>query len=142
MINPEGIRLRIHRLDRRKGTYEVPGPNYIWLLDGHCKLEFVGIQIYAAIDVYSRFILWVYCGVSARTAVSVKRQYLEVLEHGAFAPKGLRTDHGTETGLLALAHWDIAQSLNTDVEETLRFIDCYLFGSSTANQGMSPGGDS
>lgn len=37
-------------------------------MDGYLKLVNYGIEMYAAIDGYSRFILWIYIGVSARTA--------------------------------------------------------------------------
>ena len=133
-MDPEGIALRTGDANRKRGSYEVPGPNWIWSLDGYCKLELVGIQIYAAIDAFSRMVLWIYVGISGRTGISVKRQYLDVLHEGFSVPKALRTDHGGETTMLADAHYRISQSLRTDDEETLRFIDCFLFGTSTANQ--------
>jgi hypothetical protein len=34
--------------------YCVPGPNYIWSVDGHMKLELFGTEIYAGVDAYSR----------------------------------------------------------------------------------------
>jgi hypothetical protein len=40
------------------------------------KLAPYGIEIYAAIDAYSRYVVWIYVGVSGMTAVSVVRQYL------------------------------------------------------------------
>ncbi|KAH8725979.1 hypothetical protein GQ44DRAFT_759030 [Phaeosphaeriaceae sp. PMI808] len=41
---------------RRRGEYIVPGPNWVWSIDGHEKLKPYGIQIYACIDAYSRYI--------------------------------------------------------------------------------------
>jgi hypothetical protein len=46
----------------------VPGPDYIWLIDGHDKLSLFGIDIYVCIDAYSRAIIWVYIGISNRTS--------------------------------------------------------------------------
>jgi hypothetical protein len=35
------------------------------------KLLIYSIEIYAVIDGYSRYILWIYVGISTRTAISV-----------------------------------------------------------------------
>lgn len=50
------------------------------------KLEPFGFDIYAAIDGYSQFIIWIYVGVSARTAVSVLSQYLDSPASNSFRP--------------------------------------------------------
>ena len=44
------------------------------------KLQPYGIEVYAAIDAYSRYIIWIYVGISARTQVSVVRQYLDTVK--------------------------------------------------------------
>jgi hypothetical protein len=57
-LNPHGLRSR--RLGTRAEQLlgpRAPGPNYAWSIDAHCKLEHFGIQIYAAIDVYSRYVV-------------------------------------------------------------------------------------
>ena len=105
----------------------------MWSLDGYCKFERVGIQIYVAIDTYSRKILWVYCGISARTKVSVKRQYCDYLQKEKKFPELLRTDHGGETGLLAATHYELSNIARTLSDANIAFQDCYLFGTSTAN---------
>ncbi|KAL2043709.1 hypothetical protein N7G274_003228 [Stereocaulon virgatum] len=66
IVDPEGIALRTGDANRKRGSYEVPGPNWIWSLDGYCKVELVEIQIYAAIDAFSRMVLWIYVGISGR----------------------------------------------------------------------------
>ena len=106
----------------------------MWSLDGYCKFERVGIQIYAAVDTYSRCIIWVYCGISARTEFSVKRQYCDILRDDYALPKILRTDHGTETGMLAATHYELSNAARTNTAKDIAFLDCYLFGTSTANQ--------
>lgn len=58
IIDPEGVeRRKRHRLMRRK--YSAPGPNFIWHVDGYDKLKPFGFAIHAAIDGYSRRILWI-----------------------------------------------------------------------------------
>jgi hypothetical protein len=102
-LAPEAVRRRLHDLQRHRGAYIVPGPNVIWSIDGYLKLAPYGIEIYGAIDAYSRYIIWVYVGISARTAVSVLRQFLDTLEVTQQQPRFVRSDRGTETILLAEA---------------------------------------
>ncbi|KAL4860412.1 hypothetical protein BDV12DRAFT_191720 [Aspergillus spectabilis] len=89
-----------------------------------------GIEIYGAIDAYSRYIIWIYVGISSRTAVSVLRQFLDTLEVTQQQPRFVRSDRGTETILLAEAQHKLQQSLHPEILIT----DCYLYGTSTANQ--------
>jgi hypothetical protein len=100
-------------------------------MDGYLKLAPYGIEIYAAIDAYSRYVVWIYVGITARTAVSVLRQYLDVLQITGQQPRFVRSDRGTETILLAEAHHKLLQqSYNPDISIS----DYYLYGTSTANQ--------
>jgi hypothetical protein len=108
----------------------VPGPNFIWSIDGYLKLAPYGIEVYAAIDAYSRYIIWVYVGITARTAVSVLRQFLDVVEVAQLQPRFIRSDRGTETVLLAEAHHKLQRSLHPEITIS----ECYLYGTSTSNQ--------
>lgn len=53
-IYPQGFERRSKQARHHRGKIITPGPNFCWSMDGHCKLERHGFQIYAAIDVYSR----------------------------------------------------------------------------------------
>ncbi|KAK4118288.1 hypothetical protein N657DRAFT_628661 [Parathielavia appendiculata] len=64
-FHEDAIAHRRARAERKRSGWTVPGPNYIWSVDGYCKLEYFGIEIYAGIDAYSRYITWFYIGVSA-----------------------------------------------------------------------------
>jgi hypothetical protein len=99
-------------------------------MDGYLKLAPYGFEIYAAIDAYSRYIIWVYVGISSRTTVSVLRQYLDVVKVSKRQPRFIRSDRGTETILLAEAHYKLQQSKHPEIQIS----DCYLYGTSTANQ--------
>jgi hypothetical protein len=68
------------------------------------KLTPYGIEIYAAIDAYSRYVVWIYVGVSGMTAVSVVRQYLNAVKNIGYHSQVIRSDHGLETALIAGAH--------------------------------------
>jgi hypothetical protein len=51
------------------------------------KLSRYGIEIYAAIDGYSRYILWIYVGISTRTAISVYKQYVNAVSSFGYIPQ-------------------------------------------------------
>jgi hypothetical protein len=76
LLRPEAIVSRLPSQRRERVNYMSPGPNDVWHIDRHMKLEPFDFEIYAAIDGYSRYLVWFYISVSARTAVSVLRQSL------------------------------------------------------------------
>jgi hypothetical protein len=98
-------------------------------MDGYMKLSLYGIEIYAAIDGYSRYILWVYIGISTRTAISVYKQYINAVSTFGYLPQILRTDLGGETIYLGDAHWALRRVANPDIPHA----DCYSYGKSTEN---------
>ena len=127
---PELVAERLYDFNRERGEFITPGPNFLWSVDGHDKLKAFGIEIYGAIDAYSRYVAWIYVGISARTAVSVLSQYLTAVEVLESQPCFIRSDRGGETVLMADAHWQ----LRSTVEENIPFAQCYFYGTSTANQ--------
>ena len=128
-MDPWGVALRKSDLLRARGCYIVPGPNYIWSIDGHLKLSNYGIQIYAAIDTYSSYIPWIYVGVSATTAISVVKMFLTAVDILQIQPQFCRADRGSETGLIMVAHWQLHQSRQPDISVD----DAIMFGTSVAN---------
>src|SRR5258706_8784397 len=109
-----------------RGEYWVPGPNYIWSVDGHMKLELFGIEIYAGVDAYSRYITWIYVGVSARTAISVLLGYLDTVESCGYLPLMIRSDRGSETPLMREYHLFLWKTVFPDV----RLHQVYRYGTS------------
>jgi hypothetical protein len=129
-LNPEGVARRGRDAQNRKGEYIVPGPNWIWSIDGHEKLKPYGIEIYACIDAYSRYVIWIYVGISAGTAVSVFWQYMTAIDAAGIRPESIRSDCGNETAMVAYAHYMLCLQGQPDAS----FEDCYMYGTSTANQ--------
>ncbi|KAK6442898.1 hypothetical protein LTR95_000913 [Oleoguttula sp. CCFEE 5521] len=113
---PEVIEPRRQRAKRHRGKIIVPGPNYCLLMDGHCKLEKWGIQIYAAIDVYSRHI------------------YIATARHNGTIPLRIRSDRGGETTLAAAAHFTLSKAARTKPDGTdLSIEDAFVPGTSKEN---------
>ena len=74
VLGPVGVQNRVPTFRRNRdkaGRLEVPGPNYMWCVDGHLKFREYGIGTYAMIDAYSRYVVAVFVGTSVTTAVSV-----------------------------------------------------------------------
>lgn len=120
----------MQRTLRRRGQFEIKGPNRVWSIDGHDKLSPFGFQIYAAIDAYSRRILWCYVGHSNRTAVSVNKQFLTTVRQLNIFPKLIRSDMGGETILLCNSQLLLRRTQKPD----LPFHKAYSYGTSTRNQ--------
>jgi transposase InsO family protein len=129
-VNPAGIEERKNNRIRRRRPFWVKGPNRVWSVDGHDKLARFGFEIYAAIDAYSRFILWCYTGHSNRTAVSVDKQFLETVRATGKFPKVIRSDMGSETSLLCNSQLTLRRA----EKPGLLFRKAYSFGTSTKNQ--------
>uniref|UniRef100_A0A093UTS1 Uncharacterized protein n=1 Tax=Talaromyces marneffei PM1 TaxID=1077442 RepID=A0A093UTS1_TALMA len=121
---------RRHDLQRTRGEYKAYGPNYVWSIDGHDKLAHWGFQIYASIDGYSRYITWIYVGISNRAAFSILRQFLDTLHSTNKQPRFIRSDKGSETIYLAAAHYALCRKH----KENSQISDCYWYGTSTSNQ--------
>lgn len=129
-VFPEAVQRRQYDQQRRRGQFIVPGPNYLWSIDGYDKLKLYGIEIYACIDAFSRYIIWIYVGISNHTQVSVVRQYMESVAARGIVPTVIRSDRGSETTMLANCQWQLR--VGNDI--TAEFRDCYAYGPSTANQ--------
>jgi hypothetical protein len=118
----------------------VDGPNQLWCMDGHDKLSQWGFQIYAAVDAYSRKVLWVYCGNTSRSKRSVLAQFLYTIQEHQVCPRYIRTDCGSETFDLCCAQFRLflEQAFKEDgwsnqELQSLRASDCYIDGPSTRN---------
>lgn len=129
-------KLRQSRLD----NLLTDGPNQLWCMDGHDKLSPFGFQIYAAIDAYSRKILWFYYGNANRSKRSVLHQFLKAIKHHGVCPRYIRTDCGSETIDLCCAQFRlfVEVALKEDrwsQEElsSLKATDCYIDGPSVHN---------
>ena len=108
----------------------MPGPNFIWSIDGHDKLHNHGIDIYVGIDAHARYVMWCYVGISSHTAVSVLRQYLQTVRQLEQHPRFIRSDRGNETPLACAAHHYLHKAIWPDIEVK----QCWIYGKSTANQ--------
>ena len=73
----------------------------VWSADGHDKLKDFGIEIYGIIDAYSRYIVFIYVGISSRTAVAVQKFFLIAVDKYKILYL-LHLDKSIETFLIAV----------------------------------------
>lgn len=93
IIDPEGVVERLtHTIQRR--TYSVPSPNYLWHIDGAHKLIMWKFVVHAAIDGFSRTIVYLHCSDNNR-ASTVKTLFLQATDQYGW-PVRVRTDYGGE----------------------------------------------
>ena len=134
IVDPVGVDFRALTKERRRAQFVTRGPNHIWSVDGHDKLASYGIQIYGGMDVFSRLILWMYVGVSNRTAVSVNKQYLETVASRGVVPHQIRSDKGKETLQMACSQVLLRRAVLPPGGATFDFRSAYLYGTSKKNQ--------
>ncbi|KAH7237859.1 hypothetical protein B0J15DRAFT_143639 [Fusarium solani] len=131
---------------KHRKNFQVPGPNFMWSLDGYEKLKNFGFSIYACIDTYSRAIIWIYVGRGNMTALSSLKQFLRTVSYSGVRPLFTRSDHGIET-----PHWAGAQAILANLDQIelryttedndqrvhrqgARLSSCHIWGPSTSNQ--------
>ena len=111
-LDPEGVKLRTaHRLKRRKSVS--PGPSYTWYINGYDKLKPYGFPIHAAIDGYSRKILWLLVSYSNNNPNVVSSYFINCIGKLKLLPTIMRSDRGSENTVIGgiqmyhrQHHWD------------------------------------
>lgn len=128
-IDPAGVADRQSRkLKHRK--YFSKGPNYCWHIDGYDKLKPYGFPIHGCIDGFSRKILWLVAVPSNNNPIIIASQYLNLVEDINCVPVLLRTDCGTENGVMAAS-----QSFLRRIHHDSNAGDkSHIYGSSHSNQ--------
>lgn len=129
LLDPEGIEERSrYRLKRR--LYCVPGPNFIWHIDGYDKLKPFGFSIHGCVDGFSRRVLWLEVSSTNKDPNVVSHFYLTTVRKLGFVPSVIRTDCGTENvGIVALQ-----QAFRRNHEDQFAGPCSVIQGKSTANQ--------
>ena len=121
-IDPEGCsNRRTQRLRRR--IYGCPGPNAVWHADGYDKLKPFGFPIHGCVDGFSRKIIWLQVCRTNNNPVVPAHYFLTALKEFKVCPNVLRTDCGTENGIMA----SIQSLIHNDVNS-------HKYGTSQSNQ--------
>ena len=124
-LDPAGVEMRRkHRLQRR--IYSVPGPDFLWHIDGHDKLKPYGFSIHGCIDGFSRRIIWLEVGVTNKQPEVIAYHYIQAVKQLKGLPTKIRSDDGTENSLVEAIQIAL-RSAHTDPHAGLSsFYDRYI----------------
>ncbi|CAG9763543.1 unnamed protein product [Ceutorhynchus assimilis] len=99
-------------------------------MDSYDKLKPYGICINGCIDGFSRHIIWLRLGRTSSDPKVIAGYYLDAVRLTGGCPKTVRSDMGTENGLVERIQKTFHQSFNTERCDRPSF----LYGKSTHNQ--------
>ena len=128
VLDPEGVEYRRKRRLRRR-SYSSLGPNYFWHVDSYDKLKPFGVCINAAIDGFSRNIIWLQAYKTSSDPAVIAGYFITEVERRKGCPSRVRADLGTENGHIEqmmkfLRHYHDDEYAN----------NCFVYGSSNHNQ--------
>lgn len=129
VVDPEGIESRSRRRLRRR-VYSVPGPNFLWHLDGYDKLKPFKFLIHGCIDGYSRKTIWLRVASTNNNPSVIAYHYLSTVRKLGFIPRVIRSDCGTENVTVEV----LQQALRFDDDDKLAGLKSFIKGKSTSNQ--------
>ena len=129
VLDPAGVEARTLRAFQRR-QYSNKGPNYLIHVDGWDKLKTFGISVHAAMDGFSRRLLWLKVGPSNKNPRYVLQFFMEYVQNINGVPRAIRADRGTENSLLRIVQ--VALRSN-DVDE-MNGERSFMYGRSVANQ--------
>ena len=129
-LDPDGVQNRAKRVLKRR-VFKTPGPNFIWLADGHNKLKKFGITIYGFIDAWSRKILGLFVHVTNNDPRHIGYYYLQLEKQEGGIPRRTTTDKGNETIQMAGHQINLTKEFNHECPDPSQ---SHLFTKSTHNQ--------
>ncbi|XP_074109299.1 uncharacterized protein LOC141534056 [Cotesia typhae] len=129
IVDPDSIEERSRRrLLRRK--YSVPGPNFLWHIDGYDKLKPFGFAIHGCLDGFSRKIIWLEVATSNNKPEIIAHYFLKAVQKLKLLPTLIRSDCGTENCIVEA----LQQTLRFHHDDNLAGWKSFIKGKSTSNQ--------
>ena len=71
MIASDAVKQCAHDMQHKQQVYVVFDSNFVWFIDDYMKLESYDIEIYADIDAYSCYIIWIYVEIMTHIIINV-----------------------------------------------------------------------
>ncbi|XP_057292231.1 uncharacterized protein LOC130614788 [Hydractinia symbiolongicarpus] len=124
-LDPEGVSTRKKKRLRRR-IYSVPGPGFLWHIDGYDKLKPYGFSILGCIDGFSRKIIWMKVSPSNKDPNIIAAYFLLAVKENAAVPTKIRSDDGTENSLIE----PIQITLRAEHDDEFAGLASYVIGTS------------
>ena len=130
-LDPEGVSSRKKKLLRRR-TYSVPGPDFMWHIDGSDKLKLYGFSVHGCIciDGFSRRIIWLETGPSNKDPEIIASYFISTVKNINGVPRKIRSDDGTENSLIE----PIQIALRASHDDEFAGLASFAIGTSPSNQ--------
>ena len=128
VLDAEGVAARRQRSLRRR-TYMNKGPNFAIHIDGWDKLKPFGISVHAAIDGFSRRILWLRACDSNKKPHYIAQFYMDYIKEVNGVPMIIYADRGTENSITR----DMQYALRWHHSDPFQGLSSFIYGSSTRN---------
>ena len=88
------------------------------------------IEIYVVIDIYSRYVIWLYVEIFALTQINVLRQFLNVFFIIKHESRFVRSNRDIKIIRLIDTHYYLKRAYDSK----LIFINCYMYDINISNQ--------
>lgn len=128
-LDPQGVADRSKKRLRRR-SYIVPGPDFIWHLDGYDKLKPYGFSIHGCIDGFSRRLIWLEVGSTNKKPEVIAKYFITAAKQLNRVPMRIRSDDGTENSVIEA----MQIALRTAQSDEFAGENSFIIGTSTANQ--------
>lgn len=128
VLDAEGVLARTRHVFHRR-QYLSKGPNLSVHIDGWDKLKPYGISVHAAIDGFSRRLLWLKACNSNKKPEYVARFYMNYIQEINGVPCIVYGDRGTENSMVR----DLQFALRWYHRDPFQGISSFIYGSSSRN---------
>lgn len=140
IVDSENIKRRTRDFQKHKKKYIVQKLNQIWSMNEYLKLKSFDIEIYKNIDVYSKYVSWIYINMSICTKINVYCQYLNIVKNINLMLVIIRSNRKTKIFLMIQTHFEfkckksnIRTNFTTKKQQNM-FKKCYYYKINTFNQ--------
>ena len=129
MIASDAVKQHAHDMQCKWQAYVVSDSNFMWFIDDYMKLQSYNIDIYADIDAYSCYIIWIYVEIMIHTAVSMLTQFLDIIQNVQLQFWIVWSDKNNEKVFLKQAHHIFLKAYDSDIS----LKNCYFYDTDVKN---------
>ena len=127
-LDPEGVLSR-RKKRLRRGCYSVPGPDFLWNIDGYDKLKPYGVSRHGCIHGFSLQIIWLKVAPSNKNPSTIASYYYSAVREMGGVPTRIRSDD-MENSIIET----IQIFVRSAHDDEFAGIESFLKGTSPANQ--------